>query len=286
MSKLSRTCATAIAICGILAIAAVQLAVVFGTIGKTDDRITLIKVGLCVLQVIWTLSWIFIIRRVMAAEYECTVRVLDEQCDPEAFLEAQRRDYKNACSIRKIDCESRADGVAARINQAVALSFAGRHTEAIGEIDSILAIPVDDSKRSGQRLRCRCHIFRAVFLAGRNGDGDIAAAREHIRKAGEHLRAVGQADGALSGEIIRAGYTVDAVEGRNPEAALEYFGRYLERASVVRTEAACRYQLALIHRQLGDTANERAQLEAVARTAPKAYIGKQAAARLAGLSAE
>ncbi len=228
-------------------------------------------------------AWAMFCNKRATAGYARIVRILDEQCDPEEFLEAQRGIYKKACGIKRVRSAAGMNAVVVRMNNAVGLSFAGRHTEAMTGIHSILELPTDKNKDYYHGL---CHINMALFLARRNEAGDLSAAREHIRKASEHIRAIGQSNSALSGEIIRAEYTVDACEGKNPEAALEYFSRHLGNASVARAEASYRYQLALIHRQLGDTANERAQLELVAQTAPKAHIGKLAAARLAELSAQ
>lgn len=231
-----------------------------------------------VLVLVWA---IFCARRANAS-YARTVRILDEQCDPEEFLKAQQKIYRNACKIKCIRSAVSMNAVIVRTNQAVALSFAGRHSEAMDEINAILALP---AKKNKDYFHGLCHINMAIFLARHGDEGDFASAREHIRKAGEHIRATGQASSTLSGEIVRAGYTVDAAEGKNPEATLEYFSKHLESASAARAEASYRYQLALICRQQGDTANERTHLESVAQTAPKAYIGKQAAARLAELPA-
>ena len=210
------------------------------------------------------------------------LRILDEQCDPEAFLEAQRVIYRRACGTKRIRSAAGMNAAVVRMNHAVGLSFAGRHKEAVEELQAILALPV---KKNKDYLHSLCHVNLAMFLARRGEDGDIAAAREHIRKAGEHLKGIGQSNSALSGEIVRAEYMADTAEGKNSEAALEYFSKNLKNASVVRAEAAYRYQLALIYRRQGDNNSERTHLEFVAQTAPKAYIGKQAAARLAELSA-
>lgn len=266
-------------VCGGLVFFAAMAAVASGVPGISNELAAYVLLAGFVLLLVWA---VFCNKRATAG-YARIVRILDEQCDPEEFLEAQRGIYKKACGIKRVRSAAGMNAVVVRMNNAVGLSFAGRHTEAMTGIHSILELPTDKNKDYYHGL---CHINMALFLARRNEAGDLSAAREHIRKASEHIRAIGQSNSALSGEIIRAEYTVDACEGKNPEAALEYFSRHLGNASVARAEASYRYQLALIHRQLGDTANERAQLELVAQTAPKAHIGKLAAARLAELSAQ
>lgn len=227
-------------------------------------------------------AWAMFCSKRANACYARILRILDEQCDPEAFLEAQRVIYRRACGTKRIRSAAGMNAAVVRMNHAVGLSFAGRHKEAVEELQAILALPV---KKNKDYLHSLCHVNLAMFLARRGEDGDIAAAREHIRKAGEHLKGIGQSNSALSGEIVRAEYMADTAEGKNSEAALEYFSKNLKNASVVRAEAAYRYQLALIYRRQGDNNSERTHLEFVAQTAPKAYIGKQAAARLAELSA-
>lgn len=228
------------------------------------------------------LVWCVFCNKRAVADYTRMVRVLDEQCDPEEFVKAQRGIYSKARGVKSIRSAADVNAVVVRMNQAVALSFGGQHREAMNEAHSILDMPM---KKNRDYCHALSHINLSVFHSRRNEDGDIAAAREHIRKAGEHIKAIGQSSSALSGELVRAEYIADAMEGKNLEAARDYFSKNAENAPVARAEAVNRFQLALIFRELGDTENERAQLEFVVQTAPKAHIGKQAAARLAEFSA-
>ena len=283
MTGLTRKSATAIAIGGLLFFAAIELATVFAFPGLSDSLLDSIRLAFIMLQTIWCLLWIQPIRRAATSDYMRMLQLLNEQCDPEAFLNAQQKLYARACRLKKIRSISSLPAVTIRMNQAVALSFAGRHNEAMDEVNAILALPVKKDKDYFHGL---CHINLSIFHARRSEDGDMAAAREHLKEAGECLKTVGQLHSTLYGEIIRAEYMIDSAEGRNLEAALDYFRKNLEIAPVARAAAANRYQLALIYRRLGDSANERSNLESVAQTVPKAHIGKLAASRLAELSAQ
>ena len=264
---------------GALALFAAMGAAAVGIPGISDSTGGVIMLVCFFLLLFWA---IFCARRAVVG-YGRIVHILDDQCDSETFINAQRKIYRKACRIKHIRSATGMNAVVVRINQAVALAFDGRHTEAMNEIHAILALPANRSK---DYIHAQCHINLAIFLARRNEEGDIAAAREHLRKANECFKATGQSSSALSGEIIRAGYTVDAAEGTNLEAALDYFGKNLDNAPVLRAEAAYRYQMAAIYRQMVDTEKERAQLELVSNSVPKAHIGKLAASRLAELSSQ
>ncbi len=266
-------------ICGAVVFFAAVAAVTVGIPGISDYLAACILIAGFALLLVWC---IFCNKRAVA-DYTRMVRVLDEQCDPEGFVKAQRGIYSKARRVKRIRSAADVNAVVVRMNQAVALSFGGQHREAMNEVHDILDMPI---KKNRDYCRALSHINLSVFHSRRNEDGDVAAAREHIRKAGEHIKAIGQSSSALSGELVRAEYIADAAEGKNLEAARDYFLKNAEGAPVARAEAGNRYQLALIFRQLGDTENERAHLEFAAQTAPKAHIGKRAAARLAELAAK
>ena len=215
--------------------------------------------------------------------YTKRISLLNDQCDPEVFLKENKYSYKKALKVRRFTKPRQRAAAIIQNYQIIALIIAGRYEEAL-QAEELLSKCAQNSNNYAD-IRAVCLICRASAYIYRNAEGDIAAAREHVIKAKELLGKRSIASNIADGVTLLE-YRLDAVEGKNLQGCLEYFTRQAENAADVRGETHCRDYMALIFRQLGDTENERAQLELAAQKAPKTEIGKRAAARLAELAAQ
>lgn len=209
--------------------------------------------------------------------------LLNDRCDPKAFLKANEYTYRRALRVRRITKPRHWAAVTIFNNQIIALLAAGQHEEALRTID-LLDSRVQNSKNYAD-APVFCLTARASAYLQRNAGGDIAAARECVVKARELLGKQSIAEN-IANSVTVLEYRLDAVEGKNLQTCLEYFTRQADNSPSARVEAIWRNVIALIYRQLGDTENERAQLETVVQKAPEMHIGKQAAQRLEALSAQ
>jgi len=234
--------------------------------------------AVCVLLVILLAR--FCVKRADRA-YRSMLSILNEECDPEAFIEAHDGVYRTACKRRRISRSRDMYAVVARVDHSVALSCAGQHREAIGEIHSLLGIPITLREES---LRCMLHSYLAAFYLSRGEEGDAASAREQLEKARSYMTS-DTSGGSRSGELTRIEYRLNIAEGENLASALDYFGKCADNSQSLRERAANRWLMGLAKEKLGDIPGARAEYEYVAQNAPKTEIGKRAAARLAELPA-
>jgi len=233
---------------------------------------------------LFIILWAGFCHRLANKSFMKRISLLNDQCDPESFLKANEHSYKKAIKARLRIRPRRRAAAFIQNYHSVALISAGRYEEAFKATELL-------SMRTRNSAGCTdfyaiCFTCNASALIWRNADGDIAAARECIEKVKEMSGKYYNNSGEIANEVTRLEYRLDAAEGKNLQGCLEYFTRQADNASCVRAEAAYRSEMAFICRQLGDTENERAQLEIVAQKAPKMHLGKQAAERLAELSAQ
>lgn len=251
----------------------------FGIYGYTQT-FGIVCVGLMFLLII---VWANICHRLANKSYEKRISLLNDSCDPEAFLKANEYSYKKALKVKRF--RKPRHRVAAYIQNYhfVALIVAGRREEVMQAVELLRVRTQGSAQYSEFYATCLTNLAAAFIQDG--SEGDIAAAKQYIEKAKE-LLSKRNVPGYVADEITRLEYRLDAVEGKNLQGCLEYFTRHVDNAAFTRAEVGSRNVMALIYRQLGDAENERAQLEIVAQKAQKMYIGKQAAQRLEELSAQ
>lgn len=236
-----------------------------------------------VLFCLFLVLWANLCNGLANRELDRRLAMLNDRCTPEAFLKANQYSYRKALKTKRF-CKPRHRVAAVIMNlHIVAMMSAGRHEETMQAIELLKARTQGIDAYNDFYAVCLQSL--AATAVQRNAEGDIALAKGYLEQAKEFARGHNVSD-STAGAIIRTEYRIEAAEGKNLQVCLDYFTKLSQSSPYNRAEAVDHYVLASIYRQLGDTENERVQLEIVTQKAPGLYVGKLAACRLAEMSAQ
>lgn len=220
--------------------------------------------------------------RLALSEHNRIQKTLDEQCDPQAYIDSLAPMMKRAMKVEKITNGASYYGAMLRLNRAVALAALGEFDEAIEETDKVLSLAATDKYRIIKMMGCH---NLASFYRTRAGEGDFETAREKLSTAKDLLR---ELQPTLSTNfptyhniICCMEHSIDIDESKNLESAREFFKKQLEFPTGTRAELSYRDALARICLALGETDAAKEQFAVIAQKGSKTYLGREAAKKLA-----
>lgn len=243
---------------------------------STDPPLGLLTLGFLVLSILLTRS----VRKMAANEYYRLLRLLDQDCDPLGYLAAHEYAYNKALKTRR--GRAMPFALVERQNHAVALNDCGEHEQAIQVLEAVIAA---GSKPLWQGAIVTAHTGLASVYLARDGANGVEKAREQLRLAAD---AVSKAEGmtvsantqVYSSRVTYIEYVIDVLEGKNLDAALDYFKKSVSSAAPLLEQLSCRRYLAMIHEKQGHADQARAEYEIVAARANGLYIAAKAKAWL------
>lgn len=212
--------------------------------------------------------------------------LLDEKCDPQAFLKAQEHSYRKALRVKRLCGRYGVVALVERQNHAVALDAAGETDEALREITELASAELNKKR---EYYRSLVSLNKAAFILkkGETGVADareaIELARENIERNAEQIPVVLRQNYNSVATVVE--YRTDVAQGINLDNAFDFFKKQLNVGVTLRQKLVCRRAVADIYERLGDAAARRAELEIIARDGGSLAIAREAAEQLAQLPA-